>query len=198
MNITLIDNIAKARYSQISTFLSATEYFELFVFRLPLPGLVIQFLEKLIGPALTGGTILNLVKGPGICPGRQHVAGFAFVFDLYFQHLPDEFFDAFLLRRKHDFNPVIQVSRHPVGAGKIIFIFPAVSEIKDPAVLKIAVNNADDIDVIGADAGFQAADAADNQINFDSGDSRPVEMGDYHRINQRIHFCNDMARIIFG
>ena len=67
-------------------------------------------------------------------------------------------------------------------------------EIVDPAMLQEAADDAADMDVL-ADArhlGFQAADAADDQIDPDAGLAGFVQFHDDAFIGQGIHFRNDM------
>ena len=86
-----------------------------------------------------------------------------------------------------------KVAGHPVGRGDEDLGGAAVVEVKGPGVFEEAVDDGDDADVFGglASAGFEAADAADVELDVDAGAGRLVEGIDDVGVLQRIHLGHD-------
>ena len=76
-----------------------------------------------------------------------------------------------VLDREHDLDAAAEVARHPVGRGEEDLGLVVVLEVGDPRVLEELVDDADDPDVLGdaRNAGPEAADAADDQVDADPG-----------------------------
>src|SRR5215469_5317934 len=85
-----------------------------------------------------------------------------------------------ILYREHDFDALVEITRHPVGAGQIDLLLPPIGEIKNAAVLEKTPHNAAHANAIAdaANAGPQRADAAHDQIDFDAGLGGGVERRD--------------------
>ena len=73
--------------------------------------------------------------------------------------------------RKQYFHPVVEIARHPVGAGKVKLFFAAATKIQDAAMFQKAADNAADCDATThtGNAGTQRADATDDQIDCYAG-----------------------------
>ena len=73
-----------------------------------------------------------------------------------------------VLYRDHELDPLVEVARHPVGRGYKHQRAATVMEGKDAGVFEVAVDHGDHADIFGflALTGFQAADAADVEVDF--------------------------------
>src|SRR5690242_21953597 len=71
-----------------------------------------------------------------------------------------------------------------------------VSEAGDAAVLEETADDAFHMDVLGeaAHAGTEAANAANDQLDFDAGMRGAIEMIDHRRVDQRVELRPDMRR----
>src|SRR6516225_4507430 len=84
--------------------------------------------------------------------------------------------------RECQFNPSIEISRHPICARKEHPGLSRVFEVKNPAVLQKSANDADDANVFAEIGNFrtQTTDTADDQVDGD------VRAGSF------IEFLNDL------
>ena len=82
-----------------------------------------------------------------------------------------------VLDREHQLDAAAEVPRHPVGRGEENLGLVVVLEIRDARVLQELVDDAGDVDVLRdpGHARAQAADAADDQVDFHAGMRRRVE-----------------------
>ena len=88
-----------------------------------------------------------------------------------------------------EFDAFFEVAGHPVGGGDEDLRSAAVVEVEDPGVFEEAVDDGDHGDVAGslAAAGFEAADAADVEFDFDAGAGGLVEGVDDVVVLEGVH-----------
>ena len=70
---------------------------------------------------------------------------------------------------KKGFDPVIEVSRHDIGAAEIELLLAAIMKVVSAAVLKKTADDAYNPDIIAysRNSGLKTADAANDEINAD-------------------------------
>lgn len=94
-----------------------------------------------------------------------------------------------ILHWKDDLDPAIEVPLHQIGATEVEFVVAVVMEVIHPAVLEKSPNNASDADRLAPawDAGPEAANPSNDQVNFDAGLRRRVQRAYKIPIDQRVH-----------
>ena len=72
-----------------------------------------------------------------------------------------------IVNREHQLDALVEVARHPVGAGEVDLLLAAVQEIVDARVLEKTIDDRDHLDVLAVPghAGPQRADAAHVQAD---------------------------------
>ena len=68
--------------------------------------------------------------------------------ELGIQDLSDPLLDRFIFNREEDLYPTIQVTRHPVRTGAIVFLVPIIIEIIDTAVFQKLSNDRTDLNIL--------------------------------------------------
>jgi hypothetical protein len=73
--------------------------------------------------------------------------------------------------REDDFAALEKIAGHPVGGAQIYFVFAAVGKVEDAGVLEEATYDGADANAAGKtfDTGAKNAEAADDEVDFDSG-----------------------------
>ena len=106
-------------------------------------------------------------------------------------------FARFVFQRKNEFNPFVEIARHPVGASHIDPFHAAVVEIEDPGMFQKVSYDGTHCDRL-ADAGYadlQAADPAYDQVDPDTGRRGFIQGRDDLPVTEGIHFGDDACRI---
>ena len=96
----------------------------------------------------------------------------------------------------HDrFHPAIEVPGHPIGTPDVNFFVATVAEVKNARVFQKAPNDAKDANVFAqaGNAGAQATDAANDEIDLDACLGGFVENGNNLGIDEGVHFSNDSS-----
>ena len=112
-------------------------------------------------------------------------------------HAFEDFAEAFAQGRGFDggdgFDAPVEVAVHPVGGADEEFLVAAVEEMIDAGMLEESAEDADDADVFGQsrDAGAQAAEAADDEVDFHAGLRGGVERLDDFRVLEGVHLGDD-------
>ena len=98
-----------------------------------------------------------------------------------------------VLDRKQDLDPAVQIARHPVGAAHVDLRLTGVLKIADPAVLQKPVHDAAHGDVLAqaGHPGLEAADAADDEVDFHPRLGRLVQRLNHGRLHERIQLGDD-------
>ena len=101
----------------------------------------------------------------------------------------------FVANREDDFAALEEVARHPVSGAEVDFALAAVGEVEDAGVLKEAADDGADADVFreAFDAGAQDSEAADDEVDLDTGLGGGVEGFDDARLEQRVHLGDDVG-----
>ena len=118
-------------------------------------------------------------------------------FDGVFQHNLEHFINSLpellVFNRAGDFYPTLGVTRHHICRGDVELHLGASAKTVNPCVFQKPADNTDNCNVFGfsGDAGYQAADAADNQLNRHAALGRLCELIYYVAVGQRVHFHQD-------
>ena len=88
-----------------------------------------------------------------------------------FQDADEAAFECRFLDRDHEFDAFFEIACHPVGRGDVNSGIAAAVEVEKARVFEEAVDDGDDLDIFRVFwvAGFEAADAADVEADFDAG-----------------------------
>ena len=108
----------------------------------------------------------------------------------------DLFFQAFVFHGEEYFDPLVEVSRHPVCASHINLRFSVVFKIEDPGVFQKGTDDRADVDCLthSFDALFETANPAHDQFDLDTGSGGVVE-GVYNaRVAEGVHLGDDLCR----
>lgn len=100
-----------------------------------------------------------------------------------------------------DFDAAEEIAWHPIGAADEDFGLAGIFEIEDTAVFEEPVDDAADGDIFAEalDLGAQAADPADDEIDFDAGLGGAVEGIDEDGVDEGIHLGDDASgQTLFG
>src|SRR5687767_6155446 len=100
-----------------------------------------------------------------------------------------------VLDRSDGLDAAIEIARHPVSRSEVVLLVAAVCEVEYARMLEESSYDADHADAIAdaRDTGPQTADAANDQIDLDSGPRRFIERLDCLGIDERVHLRNDSA-----
>src|SRR5262249_50640545 len=95
-----------------------------------------------------------------------------------------------------DFDPAVEVARHPVRGGEEVLRLPRVVEIENPGVFQVAVDDGDDADVFGqaGHARAQTADAAHDQVDLRPRLTGCVECLDQGLVHQAVDLGDEARR----
>src|SRR5436190_700586 len=95
--------------------------------------------------------------------------------------------------RERQFDPPVEISRHPICAREEHLRLSGVFEMKNPAVLEKAANDTDDANVFAETRNFgtQTTDTADDEINGHVCAGSFVKSLDDRLIDERIWLRND-------
>lgn len=105
-------------------------------------------------------------------------------------------YQADLANREEYFDAPIKVARHEVGAAEIDFLLAAIEEVKNAAVFKETADNTGYVDVVAdaRNAWPQAADSANQKIDFHSRLGSLIEQLDHLAVYQRVHLEDQTSR----
>ena len=94
------------------------------------------------------------------------------------------------------FDAPIEVAVHPVGGADVKLFVAVVEEVIDAGVFEETAQDAVDGDVFGHafDAGPEAAESADDELDFDAGAGGGIELVDDLGVLQRVHLRGDSRR----
>ncbi len=99
----------------------------------------------------------------------------------------------FVIQGKAHLNTPVQVPLHPVGGRKEVQFIAAILKNENTRMLKEAINDADDFDILAhpLDARNEAANPPHHKRDLYARRACLVESGDHFRIFERIHLGND-------
>src|SRR4029078_12384977 len=149
------------------------------------------------------GTVRGLVARRGTRVGAIGLQD-ARVFVVVQVHRDNFFYDALAdvlgFDRKHGLHAPLEVPRHPVGAAQEHTFFRTFAEDENAAVLEEPVDDAVHSDVLrySRQAGSQAADAADQEVDRDAGLAGLVEGFDRPAVDERINLGDDASLFAFA
>src|SRR5579875_1125861 len=100
-----------------------------------------------------------------------------------------------IFNREQRLDAIIQVALHHIGATQPDLLIAAVAKVENTTMFQEASDYARDPDIVAyaGDARAQAADAAHDQVNAHTRLRSAIQQVDYLRINQRIHFENQVS-----
>src|SRR5271167_2745958 len=102
----------------------------------------------------------------------QQDAGLAVIRQVDIENLAAHALTQELVAQRHqNFDTLVEIARHPVGAADIDFFFAAIAEVVDPAVLQKTSHNAAYADAVAqaAHTRTQRANPAHDEINLHPG-----------------------------
>lgn len=97
---------------------------------------------------------------------------------------------------KDDFDAAMEVAGHQIGAAKVDDGIASIGKNVDTAVFKVAIDNAANVDVFAQarDAGAEAADAANEELDGDTFLGAGVERLDDFGIDEGVGFDENSGR----
>src|SRR5262245_14014521 len=98
--------------------------------------------------------------------------------------------------RRHDFDPAIKVTRHPIGRSDENLLFASVGKMKDATELKHTADNAAHVNRLRQtrNAGSQHAGTAHNEINLHTGLRGAIQRVDRVEVSQTIYLRGNPSR----
>ena len=120
---------------------------------------------------------------------RQKLARFHAVVQKTWKHLVNDLVaQRWVFDRKRQFDPTVEISRHPICAREEDLGLTGIFEVKNPAVLEKPANDTYDANVLAeiGNFGTQTTDTADDQIDRHLCAGSFVEFFDDLLIDQRI------------
>ncbi len=128
---------------------------------------------------------------------HEHV-GLGVILQHRSQDVHDPLLQITLHHGKQNLDAGDHIASHPVRAGQVHFWIAAIAKGVNATMLQISADDARDPDVF-ADAGnawTQAANAADDQIDFHPGARGAVQRFDDFLVGQSIHLGGDVSRLV--
>ncbi len=93
------------------------------------------------------------------------------------------------INRKSHFDTTVKVALHPVGRGEVDRFFTTVQEVPHTGMFQVGIHNTRYPDILAVGlVGYQAADAADNQVDLHSCLAGTIEGIDHPLVFQTVHF----------
>ena len=101
----------------------------------------------------------------------EDARGLGLVVEVGFEDADESAFEGGLGDGDHQLDAFFEVAGHPIGGGDVDFRIAALEEMEDAGVFEEAIDYGNDFDVFRMFriAGFEAADAADVEFDFNAG-----------------------------
>src|SRR5215471_3811143 len=98
-----------------------------------------------------------------------------------------------ILDRSDRLHASVEIALHPVCRANIELLGAAISKVEQARMLKESPDDADDADVVAhpRNAWAQAADAAHDELDVDTGARGAIQRFDRFRIDERVHLRDD-------
>lgn len=130
----------------------------------------------------------------GVLTGGEQLPRAGVIGDLTFEELLSDVAPMFrVFDGEHDFDSVVEVPWHEVGACDVEVRFAVVMEEVDAAVFEKPADDGANADVLAESghAGAQAADASNDEVDLNAGFGCLVKRFDEGGIHEAIHFRDD-------